>query len=190
MPFTWAETLVQGVTLVKASHANELHANIDTDRGFVGLGGYAWTRQPIVAITDHPLSQDMVEMMDALDDAHNANKCTAHNSSHFDVDKAGDNVSHQAVHDVTVLAGHDVTALSNHFATNKAVNDSGVLSGHDSGYNAGHNDAYQATHYVTHQGSNQTSNDGAHEYGVQGSYDSLVRDSFYTGWNSNNNTPN
>jgi hypothetical protein len=171
--FLWNESLTPIATKVKSAHANELHTNIDTDLGLVGLGGYAWTRSPVIPVTHKMLSKDVVEMMDALDDAYDANKCTAHNSSHFDIDNAGDNTSHQAVHDVTVLAGHD----------------SGVLAGHDSGYNAGHNDAYQATHYVTHQGSNQSSNNGSYNGAHEDSFNSPDRSSYYSGWNDINNYP-
>jgi hypothetical protein len=187
--FLWNESLTPIATKVKSAHANELHTNIDTDLGLVGLGGYAWTRSPVIPVTHKMLSKDVVEMMDALDDAYDANKCTAHNSSHFDIDNAGDNTSHQAVHDVTVLAGHDITALSSHFATDKSSNDSGVLAGHDSGYNAGHNDAYQATHYVTHQGSNQSSNNGSYNGAHEDSFNSPDRSSYYSGWNDINNYP-
>lgn len=74
MAYSWAETITQYVTTVKASHMNELRTNSNTERGRRGLGNYSWS-QTVTQYTTKVLQQDFAEIKQALDEAEAENYC-------------------------------------------------------------------------------------------------------------------
>lgn len=142
MGFVWAETpLVPDVTKVASSHIIELHTNIDTDRGSVGLGNYLWTKNPTPNKT-HVASNYYQEMITALDEAYDANICSTHNNAA--------NTGAQALHDTGAEASHyDAYNLNEHGTYNNA-NEKSDKSNDNASHQTSHDAAYKAVHYVTY----------------------------------------
>jgi hypothetical protein len=152
MPFAWAETLVQGVTIVKASHANELHINIDTIRKSIidpGTGkampGYSWTRNPITKESDFILPKDFSEMQTALDEGYDKNVCITYNGAENKTHKGTDNATHDSTNNPAVNVGYDVSNLAPHYASDLKTHQAGVLNSDnrlvDNAYNSVNNPA-------------------------------------------------
>jgi hypothetical protein len=121
MAFSWAETITANVTKPKASHISELKTNINTERAARALGGYAWTRTPVIydrirqdATADTP---DFLDLRKALNQAYDNNYC----------------VGHYTTHQISNLGTHYITHNSSNLAycpSNYGTNNPGVQTIH------------------------------------------------------------
>lgn len=192
MAFTWAETIVQGVTIVKASHANELHANIDTVRKSIvdpGTGkamlGYAWTRNPITKESDLILGKDFIEMQTALDEGYNKNLCITHNGAENKTHNASDNGAHDHNHDNVVQSPFNGTHKISDYVSDKSPTNTAVLTGDDavvdSVDNLGYEGAYQFANYTPNLVTNDLADDSPDNDAVQTAHKSSNHSGNWTG---------
>jgi hypothetical protein len=82
MSFSWAETITQFQTPLKATHVNELRTNINHTRAHMALAGYSWT-STITQYISIELEQHITELKTALDQAHSANYCSTYYVTHY-----------------------------------------------------------------------------------------------------------
>jgi hypothetical protein len=120
MGFVWADTITASVTAVKTTHVTELQTNIDTDRVSVGLGGYAWQKNPTP--NKSIITSDRYgDMVTALDEAYDANTCSGHDASHFGSVNSTHNDNQKTSDKNTHMSGHFSNHKATYYATDKAV---------------------------------------------------------------------
>jgi hypothetical protein len=120
MPFSWSETIVQGSTMIKASHISELKTNIDIERVARALPGYSWTRTPainsIIQQGSAGSSPDFYDLRTALDQTYDRNYCMTHLATHYSTYLSNHNTNYLSTHYSSNLASHQSTYLSSNYS--------------------------------------------------------------------------
>jgi len=89
MAFSWAETITQNTTKIKASHISELKTNIQTERTARDLGTFSWSRTPAAGdLIEQDAStgsgaHDFLDLRYVLDEIYDNNHCFTHYSTHY-----------------------------------------------------------------------------------------------------------
>lgn len=172
MPFIWTYFPLTNVDRISKDQALELRTNINTDRGYVGLGNYSWTKTINSGVGVG--SSEFLEMRTALDEAHNNNTCSSHNVTHKHTDRTGHDTSNEALHYVSFLAIDNTTVLGSHLGTDRAVHHSGVLSTHLSVNQTTNNTSHDVSLKTTYNSTNYTTNDSTTYAANCATYDATV----------------